>query len=426
MVKFWKLYILRCRDGSLYTGITDDVERRLVAHRAGKGAKYTRGRGPLELVYQEFCGSHSHALRRELEIKSLIKTQKIALCEAYQHGGNIMTYDEVRAAAKGHMGPCHVCPVCDGRGCGNQIPGPGSKGSGKVATRNYQAWQDIYLNMDTIAPDEAPDTSMTLFGQKFDYPIFAAPIGAVQNHFGKEINEEDYADMLVKGCLEAGIAAFTGDGLADFLFAAGCSAMGRFGFAIPTVKPWNRELVFKKIDLAKKNGAKMMAMDIDASGLPFLKNTNPPSGSKSVEELKEIIDYAGVPFILKGIMTPAAAEKALAAGASGIIVSNHGGRVLDQTPASAWVLPKIAEVVNGRMTVLVDGGIRTGIDVFKAIALGADGVLIGRPFVTSVYGGKEAGVKAYVDKLGAELRDAMQMCGPRTLAEISRENLWEG
>ena len=170
----------------------------------------------------------------------------------------------------------------------------------------------------------------------------------------------------------------------------------------------------------------MMAMDIDASGLPFLKNTNPPSGSKSVEELKEIIDYAGVPFILKGIMTPAAAEKALAAGASGIIVSNHGGRVLDQTPASAWVLPKIAEVVDGRMTVLVDGGIRTGIDVFKAIALGADGVLIGRPFVTSVYGGKEAGVKAYVEKLGAELRDAMQMCGPRNLAEISRGNLWEG
>ena len=103
MVKFWKLYILRCQDGSLYTGITDDVDRRLAAHRAGKGAKYTRGRGPLELVYQEFCGSHSHALRRELEIKSLTKTQKIALCEAYQHGGSIMTYDEVRAAAKGQL-----------------------------------------------------------------------------------------------------------------------------------------------------------------------------------------------------------------------------------------------------------------------------------------------------------------------------------
>ena len=425
MVKFWKLYILRCGDGSLYTGITDDVQRRLATHRSGKGAKYTRGRGPLELVYQEFCGSHSHALHRELEIKALTRSQKIALCESYQQGGNIMTYEEVRATARGHMGPCHVCPVCDGQGCKNQIPGPGSKGSGKVAARNYQAWQEIYLNMDTICTDRPLDTSMTLFGQKFEYPIFAAPIGAVQNHFGKEISEEDYADMLVKGCLEAGIAAFTGDGLNDRFFEAGCASMERFGFAIPTVKPWNRELVFKKINLAKAKGAKMMAMDIDASGLPFLKNTNPPSGSKSVDELREIIEYADMPFILKGIMTPGAAEKAVQAGASGIIVSNHGGRVLDQTPASAWVLPKIAQTVNGRMTILVDGGIRSGIDVFKAIALGADGVLIGRPFVTAVYGGKEAGVKAYVDKLGAELRDAMQMCGPRTLAEISRENLWE-
>ena len=76
MVKFWKLYILRCRDGSLYTGITDDVDRRLAAHRAGKGAKYTRGRGPLELVYWEECGDHSAALKREVEIKKLSREEK--------------------------------------------------------------------------------------------------------------------------------------------------------------------------------------------------------------------------------------------------------------------------------------------------------------------------------------------------------------
>ena len=71
MEQTWKLYILRCRDGSLYTGITTDVEKRLAAHNAGKGAKYTRGRGPLELVYREDCGDHSAALKRELEIKAL-------------------------------------------------------------------------------------------------------------------------------------------------------------------------------------------------------------------------------------------------------------------------------------------------------------------------------------------------------------------
>lgn len=76
MKNMWKLYILRCGDGSLYTGITVDVEKRLAAHRSGKGAKYTRGRGPLELVYTEDCGDHSTALRREWEIKALSKEEK--------------------------------------------------------------------------------------------------------------------------------------------------------------------------------------------------------------------------------------------------------------------------------------------------------------------------------------------------------------
>ena len=72
----WKLYILRCGDGTLYTGITTDVENRLEAHRTGKGAKYTRGRGPLELVYREDCGDHSAALKREIEIKKLSREEK--------------------------------------------------------------------------------------------------------------------------------------------------------------------------------------------------------------------------------------------------------------------------------------------------------------------------------------------------------------
>ena len=77
----WYLYILRCKDDSLYTGITTDVEKRLEAHRAGKGAKYTRGRAPLELVYREECGDHSDALRRELEIKALTREEKMKLIE---------------------------------------------------------------------------------------------------------------------------------------------------------------------------------------------------------------------------------------------------------------------------------------------------------------------------------------------------------
>ena len=83
MESIWHLYILRCKDDSLYTGITTDVEKRLEVHRAGKGAKYTRGRCPLELVYREECGTHSDALKRELEIKALTRQQKLLLIQNY-------------------------------------------------------------------------------------------------------------------------------------------------------------------------------------------------------------------------------------------------------------------------------------------------------------------------------------------------------
>lgn len=81
MDKTWYVYILECGDGTLYTGITDDVQRRLAAHQAGKGAKYTRGRGPLTLRYQEACESYSHALRREVQIKRLNRREKLKLLE---------------------------------------------------------------------------------------------------------------------------------------------------------------------------------------------------------------------------------------------------------------------------------------------------------------------------------------------------------
>lgn len=120
-------------------------------------------------------------------------------------------------------------------------------------------------------------------------------------------------------------------------------------------------------------------------------------------------------------MTVKGALKAKEAGAAAIVVSNHGGRVLDQCPPTAEVLPEIADAVGRDMKILVDGGIRSGVDVFKALALGADAVLIGRPYVTAVYGGAAEGVKALTDKLAAELEDTMAMCGAHSLEEITRD-----
>ena len=337
-----------------------------------------------------------------------------------------MTYQEILEAARTCSGPyCKACPVCNGRACKNAVPGPGAKGSGTVAARNYDAWQNLCLNMDTICESGPVDTSFTLFGQKYDLPVFAGPVGAVKMHYGDKFNDEEYNEILVPACAKAGIAAFTGDGTNPTVFTAAAKAIGdNEGKGIPTVKPWDKGTVFAKLDAAKASGAKVFAMDIDAAGLPFLKGLNPPAGPKTVEELKEIIDYAGVPFIIKGVMTVKGALKALEAGAAGIVVSNHGGRVLDSVPATAEVLPAIADAVKGKMTILVDGGIRSGIDVCKALALGADAVIMARPYVTAVYGGGEEGVKVLTAKIKAEMEDAMAMCGVHSLKEITRDMLF--
>ena len=164
-----------------------------------------------------------------------------------------MTYQEVLNNARTCSGPyCKVCPVCNGRACKNVMPGPGSKGTGTVAARNYDAWQDVLLNMDTICENGVVDTRFTLFGQTYDLPVFAGPVGAVKLHYGDKFTDQEYNGILVPACAQAGIAAFTGDGTDPGVFAAASKAIGENGGrGIPTVKPWDRDTVFEKLDQAK-------------------------------------------------------------------------------------------------------------------------------------------------------------------------------
>lgn len=338
-----------------------------------------------------------------------------------------MNYQEVLEQARTCIGKyCKACNVCNGKACKNQIPGPGAKGVGDTAIRNYEKWQEIRVNMDTICENGAPDTSIELFGRSFQFPFFAGPVGAVNMHYGEKYNDMDYNNILVKSCSDNGIAAFTGDGVNPAVMQGACKAIGEVnGNGVPTVKPWNAEIVKEKLALCKEAGSFAVAMDIDAAGLPFLKNMTPPAGSKTAEELAEIVKAAEVPFIVKGVMTVKGALKAKEAGAAGIVVSNHGGRVLDQCPATAEVLADIVDALKGSgMKIIVDGGIRTGVDVFKALAMGADAVIICRPFVPAVFGGAEEGVKLYIEKIGAELADTMAMCGAKDIASITRDMIF--
>ena len=334
-----------------------------------------------------------------------------------------MDYFECIKNARDKVGKyCKACEECNGRACRNRLPGPGAKGVGDVAIRNYDKWKEIRLLMDTVAKEEEIDTSTELFGKTFAYPFFAGPVGAVKLHYGDCLDDIMYNDILVPACAEKGIVAFTGDGVDPAVMTAATEAIRKNGgVGIPTVKPWDKETLCKKLAEVKKSGAFAVAMDVDAAGLPFLQGRIPPAGRKTVEELREIAKAAEVPFIIKGVMSVKGALKAKEAGAAAIVVSNHGGRVLDGCAATAEVLEDIVSAVGSSMKILVDGGLRSGTDVFKALALGADGVLIARPFVTVVYGGGKEGVAAYIDKIGAELRDALKMCGVSKVSEITRD-----
>ena len=120
-----------------------------------------------------------------------------------------MDYKELMENSRKIMGTqlCKSCLVCDGRACKNTLPGPGAKGVGDVAIRNYEAWKNIRVNMDTITDNTPVDTSLHLFGKTFKYPIFAGPVGAVGMHYGDAFDDNGYNDVLVRGCIQAGICA---------------------------------------------------------------------------------------------------------------------------------------------------------------------------------------------------------------------------
>ncbi len=339
-----------------------------------------------------------------------------------------MNYNEVHDAAKAQVGPyCKNCPICNGLACGNAMPGPGCKFPGNAAARNYAKWQEICVSMDTLCPNSDPDVSFELFGRKFSAPIFAAPLGAVDMHYGSKYKDQEYNSILIKAAYEYGVLALTGDGVNPDIMKSAVSDMKKYeGVGIPTIKPWNKEFVFEKLDILNESGIFAAAMDVDGAGLPFLKAMNPNAGSKSVDEMKEIISYAKMPFMIKGIMTVNGALKAVEAGAKAIVVSNHGGRVQGGVPSTAEALPAIADAVKGKVTIFVDGGIRSGVDVFRALALGADAVLIGRPILNMIYGGGEEGFKVYMDKIVGELKSTMTMCGAASLKDIDRSKVYLG
>ncbi len=143
--------------------------------------------------------------------------------------------------------------------------------------------------------------------------------------------------------------------------------------------------------------------------------------SAALEAVGELAEASGLPVLVKGVLRGDDALACLSAGAAGVVVSNHGGRQLDRAVATADALPEVVDAVAGRAPVLVDGGLRSGLDVLCALALGADAVLLGRPVLWALAAGGAAGVHACLEALTADLAHAMGLAGARSLAELTRD-----
>ena len=181
-----------------------------------------------------------------------------------------MTYKELLESARTCIGAyCKACTVCNGVVCKNTIPGPGAKGVGDTAIRNYQKWQDLRVNMDTLCENKPVNTTLELFGQTFKYPFFAAPVGAVNMHYSDKYTDTTYNDILVSACKENGIAAFTGDGVDPKVMAGATAAIAKAGgCGVPTIKPWNLDTIQEKLSLVRKPTLSLWPWILTPLGFP--------------------------------------------------------------------------------------------------------------------------------------------------------------
>lgn len=324
-----------------------------------------------------------------------------------------MDIKEVKKNAKERMKDfCILCPECNGRWCAGKVPGMGGAGNGGSFTRTFEKLKEVKLAMRTLHNVSDPKLSYSIFEEELSFPAIVAPITGTKFNMGGYVNDIEYSEDVVLGALDAGTIAMVGDTGDPNCFAAGIDAIKKAnGKGIAIIKPRENSEIIKRIKIAEAAGAIAVGVDVDGAGLVTMKLFNQPVGPKSLNDLKEIIASTDLPFIVKGILTVDEAKLCVAAGAAAIVVSNHGGRCLNETFAPAEVLKDIAEAVGDDIIVLADGGVREGVDILKYLALGAKAVLIGRPIIWGSIGGRQQGVKVILDTLKAQLYQSMILTG---------------
>ncbi len=305
------------------------------------------------------------------------------------------------------------------------MPGIGGVGTGSSFMANFDSLSRIKLNLCTIHDAAVPDLSYDFFGRRLKMPILVAPVGGMAINMGGAMEEKEHLAGMVEGAEQAGSIGFTCDGPAPLLFDVGMEVLKKNqGWGVVTIKPREENAFLERVRRAEDAKVSVIATDIDAAGIIHMKRAGQPASPWTVKAWKKVISQTPLPVLLKGVMTVKDALLAIETGASGIIVSNHGGRVLDHTPGTAEVLPEIAAAVKGKLKVLVDGGIRGGVDTLKMLALGAEAVLVGRPMAIASVGGGPEGVSLLLNQFADDLRTAMIYTGCKSLSDISPDILY--
>ena len=235
--------------------------------------------------------------------------------------------------------------------------GDGGKGTGAAFINNVSALAQVRLNLSTIHSAAEPDLTYDFFGQRLAFPLLGAPMCGTARNLGGIVTDREFIRAQVDGAVAAGTLAMVGDGADPTLYPEGLEALRvHGGLGVPIIKPREPEEIIKRMQWAEEAGALAVGIDIDGAAFRYMNRMGEPVGPKTLAQLREIIGSTRLPVILKGIMTVKDAVAAVAAGAAGIVVSNHGGRALDHTPGTIEVLPEIVAAVKGRIRVFMDGG----------------------------------------------------------------------
>lgn len=336
-----------------------------------------------------------------------------------------------RSIARGMLtGTCGVYSICDGqrdRICTGQkfgAPiGMGGAGQARTFETNYNALQEYRLKMRVVKAHHEPEMSMNIFGKEIVAPVMGASLSGVKLSLNDAIPEQSFYRGLLNGAKTFGSVGLVGN-TPTAPEDLGVNTVGENGgWGIPIFKPQSQEMLIQLFKLAEEKDVIALGVDLEGAGSTFWTSPEKIVYRKSEKELEELVDCVEKPVIFKGIMCGEDALKVVDSGASACYVSNHGGRVMDGGQGVAEVIPEVADAVSGKIPVMADGTVRTGFDVLKVLALGADVALIGRPLAQMAIAGGEIAVKMYLDYVKDDLRRGMILTGCDNLEEINRDIL---